>query len=153
MKTSDKGRRFIELWEENGDPALKPYNDGTGTLTIGFGHTTAAGPPRVTPGLRITAEQADAILAADLASVEVDVNRFLKVPVTQDQFDTLVSFHFNTGGLGRSSLLRDINAGRMNRVEADLNMWVRGGGRVMSGLIRRRKAEYVLFSTGKLVKP
>lgn len=153
MKTSAKGRQFIEQWEENGVAKLKPYDDGVGVLTIGYGHTTAAGPPRVTRDLRITADQADAILAADLASVEIDVNRLIKVPLTQDQFDTLVSFHFNTGGLGRSTLLKDINAGRMDRVERDLNMWVKGGGRTMPGLVRRRKAEYVLWSTGRLVKP
>lgn len=153
MKTSANGRLFIELWEENGKPALKPYDDGTGTLTIGFGHTTAAGPPRVTRDLRISPEQADAILGSDLAGVEIDVNRFVKVPLTQDQFDTLVSFHFNTGGLGRSSLLRDINAGHMERVQRDLDMWVKGGGRVMQGLVRRRKAEGVLFREGRIVKP
>lgn len=151
MKTSDQGRKFIEMWEESGIPKLHPYNDGTGTLTIGFGHTSAAGPPHVYPGMRITPQQADAILAADLASVEANVNHHLQKEVNQAQFDCLVSFDFNTGALARSNVLRAINSGHADLVPQDLNMWVHGGGHVMQGLVRRRHAEGILFSTGKYI--
>ena len=59
------------------------YNDGTGTWTIGFGHTSAAGLPRVYPGMTITAAAADAILGADLASVENDVNHHVTAQINQ----------------------------------------------------------------------
>ncbi len=142
MKTSDRGRMFIESWE---GLYLHAYDDGTGVWTIGYGHTTAAGPPRVYPGQRITAQQADDILSADLHSVENEVNRVVSYPINQNQFDALVSFDFNTGGLHRSSLLRDINAGRLGRVHNDFMMWVHAGGRVLRGLVNRRTAESRLF--------
>ncbi len=143
MKTSDNGRKFIEGWE---GLFLHAYDDGTGVWTIGYGHTTAAGPPRVYPGQTITAQQADDILSADLHSVENEVNRVVTRPINQNQFDSLVSFDFNTGGLHRSSLLRDINAGRLGRVHDDFMMWVHAGGRVLRGLVNRRTAESRLFS-------
>jgi lysozyme len=146
MKTSENGRKFIEKWEEDGTPKLRPYNDGTGTLTIGFGHTTAAGPPAVHPRMAITPQEADEILSADLHSVEVDVNRLVKTSINQNQFDALVSFHFNTGALARSNVLRAINSGHLDLVPEDLMQWVHGGGHVMLGLVRRRRAEAALFT-------
>lgn len=150
LKTSPNGRKFIELWE---GAALRAYDDGTGVWTIGYGHTAAAGPPRVYRGMTITAAEADQILSADLASVEVNVNHHVIVELNQNQFDALVSFDFNTGGLDRSSLLRSINAGLTDLIAKDFNMWDRGGGRVMPGLLRRRQAEYLLFSTGEVKGP
>lgn len=146
MIISPAGRKFIEGWE---GLFLRAYDDGTGTWTIGYGHTTAAGPPQVHPGMRITAQQADDILAADLHSVEVDVNRLVSTPLNQNQFDTLGSFTFNCGpgALQRSSLLRDVNRRRFSRVADDLLMWTHAGGRVMQGLVRRRIAEGRLFNT------
>ena len=142
MRTSDNGRKFIEGWE---GLFLHAYDDGTGVWTVGYGHTTAAGPPRVYPRQRITAQEADDILSADLHSVENEVNRVISRPITQNQFDALVSFDFNTGGLHRSSLMRDINAGRLSRVHDDFMMWTHAGGRVLRGLVNRRTAESRLF--------
>jgi lysozyme len=144
MKTSDNGRKFIEQFE---GLFLRAYDDGTGVETIGYGHTTAAGLPRVVPGMTITEQQADDILSADLASVENDVNRLVTVPINQNQFDALVSFHFNTGALARSNVLRAINNKQFDAVSGDLNMWCHAGGRVLAGLVRRRKAEGVLFNS------
>lgn len=150
FKTSPNGRKFIELWEGT---LLRAYNDGTGVWTIGTGHTSAAGPPPVGPGMAITQEEADAILSADLVPVEQTVNQVVKHTLTQNQFDALVSFQFNTGGLARSSLLRSINLNDFSQVGPDFNMWVMGGGHVMPGLIKRRKAEVILFNTGTIVGP
>jgi len=111
MQTSPDGRKFIEMEEESGVAKTHAYNDGTGTWTIGFGHTSAAGLPRVYPGMVITTEQADAILGSDLASVEADINHHVTVPLQPYQFDALVSFDFNTGALDRSGLLQLINKG------------------------------------------
>jgi lysozyme len=114
MQTSADGRKFIEMKEESGVAKTVAYNDGTGTWTIGFGHTSAAGLPRVYPGMTITTAEADAILGSDLASVENDINHNVKVPLNQNQFDALVSFDFNTGALDRSGLLQLINGGVTN---------------------------------------
>lgn len=144
MITSANGRKFIEGWE---GLFLHAYDDGTGTWTIGYGHTTPAGLPRVYPGQVITAQQADAILSSDLASVEADVNQHVKVPINQNQFDALVSFDFNTGGLDRSSVLAAVNSRRFGLVAGDLMKWVHAGGRVLRGLVNRRTAEGRLFNT------
>lgn len=153
MKTSAAGRKFIEQWEESGVAKLHPYDDGTGTLTIGFGHTSAAGPPPVTPGLIIDEAEADLILSNDLRFVEADVNRFVNVPLAQPQFDVLVSFHFNTGGLGRSTLLKRLNAGDYAAVPGELMKWVRGGGDVMQGLVNRRRAEGAVWRSAGAPQP
>jgi lysozyme len=145
MQTSANGRKFIEGFE---GLFLHAYNDGTGVWTIGYGHTTAAGPPRVYPGQVITAQQADDILSADLHSVENEVNRVVTVPLNQNQYDSLVSFDFNTGALARSSLLRDINNKHFDRIRDDFMMWVHAGGRVLNGLVRRRSAEADMFFAG-----
>jgi len=144
LKTSVAGRKFIEQWE---GLFLHTYNDGVGKPTIGFGHTTEAGPPHVHYGMTITAAQADEILAADLASVEADVRRLVKVRLNQNQFDALVSFTFNlgAGNLRRSNVLRAVNGEHFHEVPADMMAWDHGGGRVMLGLVRRRRAEGLLF--------
>ena len=144
LKTSPNGRKFIEQFE---GLYLHTYDDGTGVMTIGYGHTTPAGPPRVIPGMTITATQADDILSADLASVEAEVNRVVMVAINQNQFDALVSFDFNTGALARSNVLRAINSNQFAAVPGDLNMWCHAGGRVLAGLVRRRKDEGILFNT------
>lgn len=148
MRTSVDGRKFIEQWE---GLFLHTYNDGVGVPTIGYGHTSAAGPPTVHYGMTITATEADAILAADLGKVEVDVNRLVKASINQNQFDALVSFHFNTGALGRSNVLRAVNNRQFSEVPADLMQWDHGGGHVMLGLVRRRKAEGQLFMKPEVV--
>src|SRR3954449_306614 len=80
-----------------------PEWDGSkpkGTLTIGYGHTNAAhDPTKTTKGLRITQKQASDILRNDLAPIEESVSKAVTVPLTQHQFDALVSFKFNTGRL------------------------------------------------------
>lgn len=153
MKTSANGRALIESFEglilqaydDANDKIVKPGSTSKGTLTIGYGHTTAAGPPRVYVGQKITKQQADEILASDLSKVEDDVTRLVKVPVTQNQFDALVSFHFNTGGLGRSSVLKLLNQKDYTGAANALLQWNRGNGQVLKGLVIRRQAEKDLF--------
>lgn len=143
MKTSANGRAFIEAFEGK---FLRTYDDGTGVLTIGYGHTSAAGPPKVFRGQTITEAECDAILAADLAAVEKNVERCIKVPMTQQQFDALVSFDFNTGSLAKSSIDDKINAGNAAAAMNTLLQYDHAGGRVMAGLTRRRQAERLMFT-------
>jgi lysozyme len=144
MKTSANGRKLIEQFE---GLSLKEYNDGTGVLTIGYGHTSAAGLPLVSPGMTITQAEADEILSSDLSSVEIDVNRLVTVPIGQNQYDALVSFDYNTGALARSNVLRAVNSKLFAQVPGDLLQWCHAGGQVLQGLVNRRKAEGVLFMT------
>lgn len=166
MKTAKAGRDLIESFEglilgaydDANDRVVQPGDGVRGTLTIGYGHTDAAGPPKVYAGQVITKEEADSILAVDLAAVENDVNRMVKVPINQNQFDALVSFHFNTGGLGRSSVLSKLNEHDFQGAADAFLLWNRAQGQVLNGLVRRRKAERALFlapyqTTQEPIKP
>ena len=124
---------------------LKAYPDpGTGGApwTIGYGHTGVD----VRPGQTITQAQAGALLRGDLSGAEAEVRADVKVPLGQDQFDALVSFQFNTGALGASTLLKKLNAGDYAGAQAEFGRWVHGGaGQVMPGLVTRRAQEAALF--------
>lgn len=110
MKMSAEGRRKLTIRE---GVRLKAYKDSVGVWTIGVGHTSAAGDPKVTPGLTITQAECDEIFARDLVQYERAVDKAVKVPLSQKQFDALVSLCFNigTGGFARSSVVKRLNAG------------------------------------------
>jgi lysozyme len=144
MITSDKGRALIKAHEGK---RLVAYRCPAGVWTIGYGHTSAAGAPEVKPGMRISQIEADAILARDLEAFEKGVRSLVKGPLTQGQFDALVSFTFNVGlgALKRSTLLKRLNAGQHKAVPAELMKWTRAGGRELPGLVRRRRDEAELW--------
>lgn len=156
MKTSADGRKliedfeglFLEAYDDNDDRVVHVGQRVVGTLTIGYGHTTSAGPPRVYVGMSITAEEADAILSADLTSVELEVTHLVKAKLNQHQFDALVSFQYNTNWLAHPncSLLWALNSGNFNLAEEDFGLYDRASGKVEAGLQRRRKAEAMLFA-------
>jgi lysozyme len=129
---------------------LTAYRCPAGILTIGYGHTSAAGAPEVTEGMTITQEDANRILATDMVKFEKDVESLVKVELTQHQFDVLVDFCYNAGkgNLASSTLLKCVNAGQFDKVPAELQKWTRGGGKVLPGLVRRRNAEADWWTTG-----
>src|SRR3954469_9253565 len=94
MKTSAAGR--AKLIGREG-VRLHAYYDSVGVLTIGVGHTSAAGPPMVKDGLTITREDCDQILARDLIQFENTVSKCVTAQINQNQFDALVSLCFNIG--------------------------------------------------------
>src|SRR5215204_4959046 len=149
-KTSKAGRDKLALREGR---RLKTYRCSAGVLTIGIGHTSAAGAPKVTPGLTITRAECDAIFARDLVKYESTVNRVLKVAVSQAQFDALVSLCFNIGqgAFARSTLVRKLNAGDVAGAANAFLSWVRAGGRVVPGLVTRRKSERAQFLSKAVV--
>jgi lysozyme len=135
---------LVETFEGLRDVA---YRDCAGVLTVGYGHTTRIGPPVVTPGLRVSPRDADAILARDLARVEAGIATALRVQPTPPEFDALVDFAYNVGlgALRSSSLLRAFNRGdKQTAAEAFLG-WAGCGGRRLPGLLRRREAERAWF--------
>ncbi|MBX9596073.1 MAG: glycoside hydrolase family protein [Roseomonas sp.] len=150
LKTSDAGKQFLAGFE---GVVLKAYPDpatGGKPWTIGVGHTAAAGKPVVSKGMTITRDQAFEILARDLATFEAWVIKLIKVPLSQVQFDAMVSLCFNIGpgNFTNSSVVRLFNAGKRLDAAAAFTLWNKADGKVMSGLIRRRAAERVLFETG-----
>lgn len=142
MITSAIGRRLIEAFEGK---RLRAYQDGGGVWTIGYGHTSAAGAPHVVPGMTITDAQADEILSRDLRVSEIRVEKYVTVPLTQNEFDALVSFDFNTGAIHSGSVDDKLNRGDKAAALATLLQYDHDNGRVVSGLERRRQAEKLLF--------
>lgn len=132
---------------------LKAYPD-PGTKgepwTIGYGHTSAAGVPKVTPDMVITKEYAEETFKRDLKTFENHVRFSVKTPITDEQFSALVSFMYNVGPttFDKSSVLRAVNAGRFDLVPAKLALYNRAGGKVLKGLVRRRAEEGKMFSSG-----
>lgn len=142
MQTSNKGVSLIKGFERL---ELKAYPDpGTGgkPWTIGWGHTKG-----VKPGDQITQAQAEAFLAEDLAVFELTVNAAIKRPMTQNQFDAMVSLAFNIGGgnFAGSTLVKRFNAGDVQGAADQFPRWKFANGNEMLGLIRRRAAERELF--------
>lgn len=142
------GLSHIMQWEGK---RLTSYRDVAGVWTVGYGHTDAAGPPKVVAGMKLTDDQAAEILRSDLSKFEERVERLVKVPLTDNQFAVLVSFDFNTGALHKSSLLKRLNAGQYDAVPGELMKWVNAGGKRVQGLVNRRAAEAGLWAKGEFV--
>jgi lysozyme len=139
MKTSPAGRKVLA---EREGRRLQAYRDSVGVWTIGIGHTSAAGPPQVGPGLTITEPECDAIFARDLAAFEASIEAIAKVPLAQHEFDALVSFCYNVGqaGLARSTVARRLNAGDRQGAADALLMWNKP-----AAVLSRRRAERAQF--------
>lgn len=140
MKISQKGLDFIKSKE--GGPYLKAYNDGAGVWTIGYGHTA-----NVRPGQTITAAQAENFLRSDLQVAENAVRKYVKVPLTQGQYDALVSFTYNLGAgtLKNSKLLQYLNKGDYASAQKEFGRFIHADNRVFPGLVKRRREEAAMF--------
>ena len=113
-------------------------------VTIGWGHTS----PDVFIGQRITQDEADALLANDLAAFERGVSNPLgDIPTTHNQFSAMVSLAYNIGltKFNSSSVLRYHKAGRHQLAAASFLLWVKAKGRKLTGLVTRRNAERSLY--------
>ena len=163
MRISKQGLEFIKsfegcvlyVYDDLKPPVNGKYREWKGetvkgTLTIGIGHTAAARHPmKPALGLRITDEQALEILDVDLDECEDDVNRLVKVPLTQGQFDACVSLVFNigVGNFQKSSILKKLNKGDYNGARAAFDLYVKAKGVTLRGLQRRRDGEQALWDS------
>ena len=134
---------------------LKAYKCPAAVWTIGYGHTSAAGAPIVNPDLVITKDEAEEVLARDMEQYEEGVRKYVKVDLTQGQFDALVDFAYNAGvgALQKSTLLKKVNAEKFDEVPAEFMKWTKGGGKELPGLVRRRRAEVKLWRGLDTEKP
>lgn len=121
---------------------LKAYKCPSGIWTIGYGHTKG-----VEKGQKITLKQAENFLKEDIKKYENGVNKAVSVALNQNQFDALVSFSYNCGlgALQSSTLLKKLNAKDYKGASSEFLRWNKSNGKVLNGLIRRRKAEKALF--------
>jgi GH24 family phage-related lysozyme (muramidase) len=148
---SEAGLRFISRHE---GMRLQLYNDPAGNATIGVGHLVHLGPINGSEPIEfrngITEARALKLLRQDADKAVQAVKRYITVPLTQAQFDALVSFTFNlgVGTLEGSALRAKLNAGDYSSVPQQLNLYVNANGKPLPGLIRRRQEEGELFTNG-----
>lgn len=152
LTASPEGIRLIKRYEGcarlRSDGLVEAYPDpGTGghPWTIGWGATGAA----IGPGTVWTREHCDARLMDDVARHARDVAKTLAdAPTSQRQFDALVSFHYNTGAIAGANLTRLHRAGDFTAAANEFARWNKAGGRVLKGLVRRRREEAALYRSG-----
>lgn len=140
MNISQKGIDLIKNFE---GCRLTAYRCPANILTIGYGHTGSD----VVTGQKITQEQAEKLLKSDLLVHCNNVSRLVKVPLTQNQFDALVSFEFNVGyaHFASSTMLKLLNQKKYREAAAQFDRWVYANRKVLAGLVKRRAAEKTLF--------
>jgi len=124
------------------------YLDAADLPTIGYGHLLRPGEDKMFTG-GISEAAGEALLIKDVGIAERAVLRLIRTPLTNGQFDALVSFTFNLGGgaLQRSTLRRKVNREEHEEVPAEFMRWVWAGGRKLRGLIRRREAEAIFYTS------
>lgn len=118
-----------------------------GYPTVGYGHLVRPGESdRFRDG--VTEVLAGELLKQDVRTAEASVVRLITIPLTDGQFDALVSFTFNlgAGALQRSALRRVVNRGAHEEVAGQLSRWIMAGGRRQPGLVRRRNAESARYA-------
>ncbi|EMN8763528.1 glycoside hydrolase family protein [Serratia marcescens] len=144
MKISDDGMALIKRFE---GLRLQAYQDSVGVWTIGYGWTQPVAGRKIGAGMAIDATTAERLLLCGIAQFEQGVERRVTVPITQGQFDALVSFAYNLGlrALENSTLLRRLNAGDRQGAADEFGRWVNAGGVQLDGLVARRAAERALF--------
>ncbi|MFM5950748.1 MAG: lysozyme [Novosphingobium sp.] len=138
-------KRFEGCARLRSDGRYDAYPDpGTGgdPWTIGWGATGKG----IVRGTIWTQAECDARLEADLVRFSREVARTLgPCPTSQNQFDALVSFHYNTGAIARATLTRLHKTGEFGAAAAEFGKWVHAGGKRLTGLVRRREAEAALY--------
>jgi len=152
MRMSSEGLALVKEFE---GLRIKAYKCPAAVWTFGYGHTSAAGSPEVSPGLEITKDEAEEILKRDMVQYEAGVEKLVKVELEQCQFDALVDFAYNAGvgALAKSTLLKKVNAEKFDEVPAEFMKWTKGGGKELPGLVRRRRAEVKIWRGLDTEKP
>jgi len=153
LRVSAAGIQLIKRFEgcasKRPDGLFAAYPDpatGREPWTIGWGATGSD----IGPDTIWTQAQCDARLETDVERHARDVRKAIgDRPTTQGQFDALVSFHYNTGAIGRATLTRLHCAGRFDAAAEEFLRWTRGGERVLKGLVTRRRAEALLYRSGR----
>lgn len=141
----------IELIQSFEGCKLTPYHCAAGVGTIGYGSTYGVDGKRVNLSHPpISMAQANQLFYRDVAIFSDKVRGLIKVPVSGQQFSAIVSLAYNigVGNLKASTLLRKLNRLDYEGCANEFPKWRKAGGRVLRGLVRRRKAERVLFLSG-----
>jgi lysozyme len=147
-KFNEKGLAILKGFEQC---CLHPYLCAAGIPTIAWGSIWDLRGNRVTMDTEsVTQDEADFLLDTELRSTERSVSRLVTIrPLSSNQFSALVSWTYNlgSGNLQSSTMRVQLNRGRMDAAANELIRWNRAGGRILRGLVRRRRAERALFLT------
>lgn len=135
------GKNFAHQTVANGF-ILKVYKDSRGLPTVGAGHLVVAA-DKLKIGDKIKEARAKELLHRDLATAENAVNKDVKVPLHQYEYDALVSLTFNTGAHGATKLFNAVNTGKYDSIPATIEKYRTGGGNE-----GRRESEAELFKSG-----
>lgn len=128
---------LVEAYPDPGSSDGKPWTIGWGATGKGIG-----------PGTIWTQAQCDARLESDLARYSAEVSAAIgSAPTTQEQFDALVSFHYNTGAIARATLTSKHVAGDYRGAVQEFGRWIKNDGKTLKGLVRRRAAEAELYAS------
>ena len=143
----EAGKNCIDLIKKWEGCKLNAYVCDAGKVTIGYGNTFYENKKSVRLGDKITKERAEELLLNLLPKFEEVVNKKVSVPLTQNQFDALVSHTWNSGGSNTLFNLINTNGSK----EAIRKWWetkyITAGGKIKQGLINRRKEEANLYFT------
>jgi lysozyme len=126
---------------------LSAYYCAAQKPTIGFGNTFYLDGKAVKIGDKITQQQADELLMATLLKFQQQINEAVKVNLTPNQEAALISFVYNIGigAFRQSTLLKLLNRGEVLTAADQFDRWTRAGGKILKGLVTRRKEEKALF--------
>ncbi|MGJ0639424.1 lysozyme [Xenorhabdus bovienii] len=142
MEISENGINKIKSYEGLRLHAYPDPATGAEPWTIGYGHTKGVKPEQI-----ITEQQAETFLHEDLIPIYAEIQRIVKVPLTQGQFDALCSFIFNLGigNFIHSTLLKKLNLADYQGAAEEFLKWDRADGRVLADLRVRRASEQKMF--------
>lgn len=147
-KLNSVGYNLIKKFE---GLSLKPYKCQANISTIGYGSTFYENGTKVKlTDWPITKLRAEQLLRNTADKFAEKVAVLITKPVTQNQFNALVSFAFNVGigALRNSTLLKKVNANPNDAtIKAEFLRWNKAGGRVVNGLTKRRIKESALYFT------
>ena len=140
MKINADGIAIVKKFE---GCSLTSYVCPGGYITIGYGHRN----PKLRLGMKITEQEAERLLIADLTRFEDAITKKIKVDINSNQFSALVSFAYNVGcgALFSSTLWKILNKKQYIQASSEFMKWVHAGGRELPGLKARRTAERALF--------
>ena len=162
---SDRGLEIIKKYESlhDGDLTqigLQPKMCPAGVWTEGYGHAIyykgkqLRGIENKKLAYQLskikTEAEADSLLMKDVDIVELQVLKYVDIPLYQEHLDALISFCYNIGegNFRKSTLLKKLNSGDYRGASEEFKKWNRGGGRILPGLTKRRETERELFCEG-----
>jgi lysozyme len=145
MKVNAEGYALIKKFE---GCHLKAYKCPANVWTIGYGNTFYENVDKVKEGDVITQARAEELAKFIIDQFAVSIAPFIQKTLTENQFSACVSLAYNIGtsGFKRSSVFKKLNINPNDPTIADsFKLWNKGGGKVLTGLVRRREAEIQLY--------